>query len=114
MIKNLGRKKLSKTGSHRKAMYTNMTQSLIMSEKIKTTLPKAKELRGFVERIITDAKKGRKLEVRRIIRDRAAFDKMFDIIAPRYKERSGGFTRIIKIGFRKGDDAEIAMIKLVD
>ena len=65
-------------------------------------------------RIITDAKKGRKLEVRRIIRDRAAFDKMFDIIAPRYKERSGGFTRIIKIGFRKGDDAEIAMIKLVD
>ncbi|MCG2724736.1 MAG: 50S ribosomal protein L17 [Elusimicrobia bacterium] len=114
MIKNLGRRKLSKTGSHRKAMYSNMTQSLIMGEKIKTTLPKAKELRSFAEKIITNAKKGRKLEVRRIIKDKTAFDKIFDIIAPRYKDRNGGFTRIIKIGFRKGDDAEIAMIRLVD
>ncbi len=114
MIKNLGRKKLSKTGSHRKAMYMNMTNSLIMSEKIKTTLPKAKELRGFVERIITDAKKGRKMEVRKIIKDRPAYEKLFDILAPRYKDRQGGYTRVIKIGFRKGDDAEIAMIKLVD
>jgi len=114
MIKNLGRKKLSKTGSHRKAMYTNMTQSLIMSEKIKTTLPKAKQLRSFVEKIITDAKKGKKLEVMKTIKDRTAFEKLFDILAPRYKERQGGYTRVIRIGFRKGDDAEIAMIKLVD
>ncbi|MEA3307401.1 MAG: 50S ribosomal protein L17 [Elusimicrobiota bacterium] len=114
MIKNLGRKKLSKTGSHRKAMYTNMTQSLIMSEKIKTTLPKAKQLRGFVERIITDAKKGKKLEVRKTIKLRPVFEKLFDVLAPRYKDRQGGYTKVIKIGFRKGDDAEIAMIKLVD
>ncbi len=114
MIKNLGRKKLSKVGSHRKAMFSNMTESLIMSEKIQTTLPKAKELRGFIERVITDAKKGRKMEVRRIIKDKTVFNKMFDTIAPRYKDRTGGFTRIIKIGFRKGDDAEIALIKLVD
>lgn len=114
MIKNLGSKKLSKTGSHRRAMFSNMASSLLLHEKIKTTVPKAKELRRVVERVIADAKKGRRLEVRRVIRSKDVYHKVFDVIAPRYKERPGGFTRILKLGARKGDATEVAMIKLVD
>ena len=114
MIKNLGHKKLSKTGSHRRAMFSNMTASLLMHEKIKTTLPKAKELRRVVEGVINDAKKGRRLEVRKIIRSKDVYHKLFDVIAPRYMDRAGGCTRILKLGARKGDATEVAMIKLVD
>lgn len=114
MIKNLGRRKLSKTGSHRKAMFSNMTSSLIMREKIKTTLPKAKELRIFAEKVITNAKKDKRGEVRRYLKDKNACDKLFDVVAPRYRERNGGYTRILKAGPRKSDRTEMAFIKLVD
>jgi large subunit ribosomal protein L17 len=114
MIKNLGHRKLSKTGSHRKAMFCNMATSLLLHEKITTTVPKAKELRRVVEGVITDAKNGRMLAVRRAIHGREVYNKVLEVLAPRYKERPGGFTRILRIGVRKGDATEVAMIKLVD
>ncbi len=113
MINNLGARKLSRTGSHRRAMFSNMATSLLLHEKVETTLPKAKELRRVVERVIADAKNGRYVEVRRIIKDKAVYHKVFDVLAPRYKERPGGCTRILKLGARRGDAAEAAMVKLV-
>ncbi len=114
MIKNLGRRKLSKTGSHRRGMFSQMATSLVLHEKIKTTLPKAKELRAFVEKAITDAKQGKRLRVRKFIKNRDAFNKVFDVIAARYKDRNGGYVKIVKIGPRKSDRAEMAFIKLVE
>lgn len=113
MIRNLGARKLSRTGSHRRAMFSNMATSLLQHEKVETTLMKAKELRRVVERVIADAKNGRYVEVRRVIRDKAVYHKVFDVLAPRYKERPGGFTRILKLGARRGDAAEAALVKLV-
>ncbi len=113
MIRNLGARKLSKTGSHRRAMFSNMASSLLLHEKVQTTLPKAKELRRVVERVIADAKNNRRVEVRRVVKDKAVYHKVFDVIAPRYKERPGGFTRILKLGLRKGDATETALVKLV-
>lgn len=113
MIKNLGSKKLSRTGSHRRAMFSNMATSLLLHEKVQTTLVKAKELTGIVERIITDAKKGRHMEVRRVIKDRTVYKKLFEVIAPRYKDRASGCTRVLRLGQRKGDATEIALVKLV-
>lgn len=113
MINNLGARKLSRTGSHRRAMFSNMATSLLLHEKVETTLPKAKELRRVVERVIADAKNGRRVEVRRIIKDKVVYHKVFDVLAPRYKERAGGCTRILKLGARRGDAAEAAMVKLV-
>ena len=113
MINNLGARKLSRTGSHRRAMFSNMATSLLLHEKVETTLPKAKELRRVVERVIADAKNGRHVEVRRIIKDKVVYHKVFDVLAPRYKERAGGCTRILKLGARRGDAAEAAMVKLV-
>ena len=94
-------------------MFSNMATSLLLHEKVQTTLPKAKELRRVVERVIADAKNGRHIEVRRVVKDKVVYHKVFDVIAPRYKERPGGFTRILHIGARKGDAAEVALIKLV-
>ncbi len=113
MIRNLGARKLSKTGSHRRAMFSNMASSLLLHEKVETTLAKAKELRRVVERVIADAKNGRRVEVRRVVKDKAVYNKVFEVIAPRYKERPGGFTRILKLGLRKGDATETALVKLV-
>ena len=113
MINNLGARKLSRTGSHRRAMFSNMATSLLLHEKVETTLPKAKELRRVVERVIADAKNNRRIEVRRVIKDKVVYHKVFDVIAPRYKERDGGFTRILKLGARRGDAAEAALVKLV-
>ncbi|MBI5744822.1 MAG: 50S ribosomal protein L17 [Elusimicrobia bacterium] len=113
MIRNLGAKKLSKTGSHRRAMFSNMATSLLLHEKVETTLPKAKELRRVVERVVADAKNGRHVEVRRVIKDKAVYHKVFDVIAPRYKERPGGCTRILKLGMRRGDATETALVRLV-
>lgn len=113
MINNLGARKLSRTGSHRRAMFSNMATSLLLHEKVETTLPKAKELRRVVERVIADAKNNRRVEVRRVIRDKVVYHKVFDVLAPRYKERDGGFTRILKLGARRGDAAEAALVKLV-
>ncbi len=110
-------RKLNRTSSHRKALMMNLSNALIKHEQITTTLPKAKELRPFVEKIITLGKKG-DLESRRktiaILQDQKNTKKIFDIFANRYKERSGGYTRIIKIGNRYGDNAQTAIIELVD
>ncbi|MBI4655154.1 MAG: 50S ribosomal protein L17 [Elusimicrobia bacterium] len=115
MIKNLGYRKLSKTGSHRRAMFANMASSLLINEKIKTTLPKAMDLRRFADHVITSAKKGDWAEVRRSTRNnKTAYNKVFEVIAVRYKDRNGGFTKILRIGPRKGDAAEMVLVKLTE
>lgn len=110
-------RKLNRTSSHRKAMFANMTASLIKHEQIVTTLPKAKELRSVVDKIITLGKRG-DLHARRQaiskIRDVDMVKKLFDILGPRYSERNGGYTRVLKAGFRYGDNAPMAVIELVD
>jgi len=112
-----GYRKLNKTTSHRKAMFANMAAALIKHEQIVTTLPKAKELRGFVERLITLSKKGR-LSDRRLahsrLRDETMLKKLFDILGPRYKDRQGGYTRVLKAGFRYGDNAPMAVIEFME
>ena len=117
MKHNITHRKLNRTSSHRKALLMNLSNALIKHEQITTTLPKAKELRPFVEKIITLGKKG-DLESRRktisILQDQKNTKKIFDIFADRYKERSGGYTRIVKIGNRFGDNAPTAVIELVD
>jgi large subunit ribosomal protein L17 len=113
---NSGRK-LHRTASHRKALFKNMAAALIKHEQIVTTLPKAKELRPVVEKIITLAKRG-DLHARRLVMSRLNDDamtrKLFDVLAERYKERQGGYTRVLKAGFRYGDAAPMAVIELVD
>ena len=110
-------RKLNRTAEHRKAMFANMCASLIKHEQIVTTLPKAKELRPIVEKLVTLGKRG-DLHARRQaiaqLRDVAMVRKLFDVIGPRYKERNGGYTRILKAGFRYGDNAAVAVIEFVD
>src|SRR5690625_429061 len=112
-----GLRKLNRTSSHRLAMFRNMSVSLIEHEAIKTTLPKAKELRRVIEPLITLAKEptvaNRRLAFARL-RDRAAVTKLFDELGPRYNERNGGYTRVLKMGFRQGDNAPMAYMELVD
>ncbi|MFT3974391.1 MAG: 50S ribosomal protein L17 [Amaricoccus sp.] len=112
-----GYRKLNRTHEHRKAMFANMVSSLIEHEQIKTTLPKAKELKRIADKIITLGKRG-DLNSRRIaqseLRQDAAVKKLFDTLAPRYKERSGGYTRVLKAGFRYGDASPMAIVELVD
>lgn len=114
--RNSGRK-LNRTSSHRRAMFRNMATSLLKHEQVRTTLPKAKELRGVVERMITLGKRG-DLHARRqvlgYLMDDNVVRKLFDTLGPRYAERSGGYTRVIKAGFRYGDSAPMAIIELVD
>ena len=110
-------RKLGKKPAHRKAMFANMAASLIKHEQIMTTLPKAKELRPVVEKLITLGKKGGLAARRQAIselRDVAQAKKLFEVLAPRYKERHGGYTRIMKAGFRHGDNAPRAVIEFVD
>ena len=117
MKHNIRNKKLNKTTSHRKAMFMNMSNALIKHEQITTTLAKAKELRRFVEKIVTLGKKGDLISRRKTIstlQDNKMTKKVFDILADRYKNRSGGYTRIIKLGNRFGDNAPIAVIEFVD
>ncbi len=113
---NRGRK-LNRTHEHRKAMFANMAAALIKHEQIVTTLPKAKDLRPIVEKLITLGKKGG-LHARRQaisqIRDEDQVKKLFDVLAARYKERHGGYTRVLKAGFRYGDSAPMAVIEFVD
>ena len=117
MKHNITHKKLNRTTSHRKALLMNLSNALIKHEQITTTLPKAKVLRPFVEKIITLGKNG-DLKSRRkaitILQNEKNIKKIFDIIAARYKERSGGYTRIVKVGNRFGDNAPTAIIELVD
>ena len=112
-----GLRKLNMTSSHRLAMLRNMTNSLLKHEVIKTTLPKAKELRRVVEPMITLGKiatlANRRLAFNRL-RDRDIVTKLFDVIGPRYKTRPGGYLRILKFGFRKGDNAPMALVELMD
>jgi large subunit ribosomal protein L17 len=110
-------RKLGKKPAHRRAMFANMASSLIKHEQIMTTLPKAKELRPIVEKLITLGKKGDLAARRQAIsemRDLAQVKKLFEVLAPRYKERHGGYTRIMKAGFRYGDNAPRAVIEFVD
>lgn len=110
-------RRLNRTSSHRKAMFANMAAALIKHEQIVTTLPKAKELRRVMDKLVTLGKKGdlnsRRLAAARL-RDEAMVKKLFDTIAERYKERNGGYTRVLKAGFRHGDSAPVAVIELVD
>ena len=114
--KSTGRR-FSRTVSHRKAMFANLVASLIQHEQIVTTLPKAKDLRPIVEKLVTLAKRG-DLHARRIaiseIRDLGSVKKLFETIGPRYKARPGGYTRVLKAGFRHGDNAAVAVIEFVD
>ena len=117
MRHKVGQRKLNRTGSHRIAMLRNMAASLIKHEQITTTLPKARELRPYVEKLITLAKKGglsnRRLAQSRLMDD-AQLTKLFDVLAERYKDRNGGYTRIIKAGYRASDASPMAIIELVD
>src|SRR5215471_1236849 len=110
-------RKLNRTAEHRRAMFANMAASLIRHEQIVTTLPKAKDLRPIVEKLVTLGKRG-DLHARRQaiaeIRDAAMVKKLFTVIGPRYKERDGGYIRVLKAGFRYGDSAPVAIIEFVD
>ena len=110
-------RKLNRTASHRKAMFANMAASLIKHEQIATTLPKAKDLRPIVEKLVTLAKRGdlhaRRQAISRL-RDLDMVKKLFETIGPRYQERTGGYTRVLKAGFRYGDSAPLAVIEFVD
>jgi large subunit ribosomal protein L17 len=112
-----GYRRLNRTHEHRKAMFANMSGSLIEHEQIKTTLPKAKELKRIVDKLITLGKRG-DLHSRRIaaaqLKQDAHVAKLFEVLGPRYKERNGGYTRVLKAGFRYGDMAPMAIIELVD
>ena len=118
MRHRVGGRKLNRTSAHRKAMFGNMAAALIKHEQVKTTLPKAKELRPIVDKLITLGKRGdlhaRRLAVSRLHGDRDLADKLFTTLADRYRERPGGYTRVRKAGFRYGDSAPMAFIELVD
>ena len=110
-------RRFNRTTEHRKAMFANMAAALIKHEQIVTTLPKAKDLRPVVEKLITLGKRG-DLHARRLamskLRDETMVKKLFDVLGPRYKERNGGYCRILKAGFRHGDNAAVAVIEFVD
>jgi large subunit ribosomal protein L17 len=110
-------RKFNRTAEHRKAMFENMASSLIKHEQIVTTLPKAKDLRPFVEKLVTLGKRGN-LHARRqaiaALQDEAIVKKLFEVLATRYKDRKGGYTRVLKAGFRHGDSAPVAVIEFVD
>jgi large subunit ribosomal protein L17 len=125
MRHNVGHRKLGRVTEHRLAMLRNQATALIRHERIETTIPKAKELRPFVERLITIAKRGvasgeangKALHARRLVAaeivDKSVVSKLFDEVVPRFAERPGGYTRILRVGFRRGDSAEVAQVELV-
>jgi len=118
MRHRLSGRKLNRTSAHRKAMFRNMAVALLKHEQIKTTLPKAKELRGIVDRLVTLGKRGtlhtRRQALSRLNNDTVITEKLFATLAARYADRDGGYTRVLKAGFRYGDDAPMAVIELVD
>ncbi|MBI1868018.1 MAG: 50S ribosomal protein L17 [Methylocystis sp.] len=117
MYHRRAKRRFGRTHEHRKAMFANMAQALVKHEQIVTTLPKAKDLRSVVEKLVTLGKRG-DLHARRQaiaqIKDVALVRKLFDVLGPRYKERNGGYTRVLKAGFRYGDNAPLAVIEFVD
>ena len=117
MRHNVSGRKLNRTPAHRKMLYRNLVTALFEHERIQTTVPKAKEARSVAEKLITFAKRG-DLHARRMaarnVNEPAVLQKLFDEIGPRYADRPGGYTRILRLGFRKGDNAELAILELVD
>jgi len=113
MIKQMGGRRLGVTGSHRRALLRNLATSLFLHEKIETTIAKAKALRPFAERIITQARDGKHYLVRRNIHDKVVYKKLFDVLAPRYAQRPGGYTRILRLASRPGDNASRGLVALV-
>ena len=113
MIKTLGGRKLGVTSSHRRALLRNMATSLFLHEKLETTIAKAKELRPFAERLIGQAVHGKHQLVRRHIHDKTVYRKLFEVLAPRYASRPGGYTRIMRLAPRVGDNARRGLIALV-
>ena len=111
--KSIGRRQLGITSSHRRSLLRNMATSLFKHERIETTLAKAKELRPYAEKLITHAKKGEHFMVRRQIHDKVVYNKLFEVLAPRFAQRPGGYTRILKIAPRIGDNAKLGLIMLV-
>jgi large subunit ribosomal protein L17 len=116
MIKTYNGSKLAVTSSHKKAMLRNLVTALFLHERIETTLPKAKELVSYSEKLLTKAKKADLNAVRAVsseIHDKAVVKKVFDVLAPRYKERNGGYVQILKVGTRRGDSSDVAIVRLV-
>jgi large subunit ribosomal protein L17 len=117
MYHGRAKRRFNRTAEHRKAMFANMAQALIKHEQIVTTLPKAKDLRPVVEKLVTLGKRG-DLHARRQaiaqIKDVVLVKKLFDVLGPRYKDRNGGYTRVLKAGFRYGDNAPLGVIEFVD
>src|SRR3974390_1966332 len=117
MYHGRAKRRFNRTAEHRKAMFSNMAQALIKHEQIVTTLPKAKDLRPVVEKLVTLGKRGGLHARRQAIaqmRDIAMVKKLFEVIGPRYKDRNGGYTRVLKAGYRYGDSAPVAVIEFVD
>lgn len=111
--KTLGGRKLGVTSTHKKALLRNMATSLFLHEKIQTSDAKARELRPYAEKLITQAKHGKHYMVRRVISDKTVYKKLFEVLAPRYAQRPGGYTRILRLAPRAGDQAKRSMIALV-
>ena len=117
MRHNLGYRKLNRTSEHRKALFKNMLNSLIKYEQITTTLPKAKELKPLIDKVITIGKKNNLSNKKRLfskLQDKNSVVKVFEVLSTRYEKRKGGYSRVLKAGFRYGDDAPMAIIELVD
>jgi len=117
MRHNLGYRKLNRTPEHRKALFKNMLNSLIKYEQIVTTLPKAKELKPLIDKVITIGKKNNLSNKKRLfskLQDKKCVVKVFDVLSSRYQKRNGGYSRVLKAGFRYGDNAPMAVIELVD
>ena len=113
MIKHHGGRKLGRTGTHRRALLSNLATSLFLHERIVTSVAKAKELRPYAERIITQAKQGKHQEVRRRIHNKQVTQKLFQVLAPRYQNRAGGYTQIIRVGRNAGDNSEQGLVRLI-
>ena len=117
MRHNLGYRKLNRTPEHRKALFKNMLNSLIKYEQITTTLPKAKELKPLIDKVITIGKRNNLSNKKRLfskLQDKSSVVKVFDVLSARYQKRNGGYSRVLKAGYRYGDDAPMAVIELVD
>ena len=117
MRHNLGYRTLNRTPEHRKALFKNMLNSLIKYEQITTTLPKAKELKPLIDKVITIGKKNNLSNKKRLfskLQDKSSVVKVFDVLSARYQKRNGGYSRVLKAGYRYGDDAPMAVIELVD
>ena len=117
MRHGLGHRKLNRTAEHRKALFKNMLNSLIKYEQITTTLPKAKELKPLIDKVITIGKKNNLSNKKRLfskLQDKSSVVKIFDVLSSRYQKRKGGYSRVLKAGFRYGDDSPMAIIELVD